>query len=220
MLPERLKATFINDVSSEFLSDLIALLKGVYPEAHRQIYSQYDFPEAHDALGVNRRAMIEGSLRELSQRYPHMNATVRQNRKRTQNYTEVRSGRVILTTSCLHYPQSPLRLADFRTRLVRRLQYSIKEIQEDSVVEGGAVFAVIAHGPQAGERLRLDWKELGFAFAGFPTIDGQSWEAQIDLMKAYGHSSSAEDAETENIEDRISPTIRRKRDQERPETGG
>jgi hypothetical protein len=198
---------FLEDVPLDFLADSVAMLQYLYPEAYRTTYDRFGFPEAHDALGVDRRAMVEGAIRELAGRYPQIQARVLKNHRKTQNYTELRCGRVVITISCLHYPQSRLRPAEFRAQRTLSMQRSISQIQPDLVSETVTVFAVLAHGPKSDTPPHLDWQNLGFAFAGFPTEDCLHWQAQIELMNSFRRSTEADGVEV--IEDRTMPIIRR-----------
>lgn len=219
MSPSELKAMFLKDVPEPFLSDVVALYRSAYAEAFKQEYRRFAFSEAHDVLGHNRRAIIEGSIRDIAARYPQMKAGVYQNKRRTQYYTEIRSGCTVLTVSCLPYPQSQLRKADFRAQYSRTLQHSIGTIQEDTVMADGAVFAVLAHGPLTVNGLKLDWSQLGFAFVGFPTSNFKSWEGKIEMMSAYGRPLATEGAAEENITADFMPRIRRDQDTGKSETG-
>lgn len=220
MIPKQVQDIFLEDVPAGFLYDYVALIERAFPEAYKVEYQRHSPPEAHDTLGVNRRALIQESLREIvAARYPGMVATVEQNHRKTQNYTEIRSGRVILTSSCLPFPKAQLRRADFRSQLTRTMQHTIAAIREDRVMLDGAVFAVLVHGPRtseedtldwSGERPKLDWSSAGFAFAGFPTTDFRSWAAQIELLHAYSRSDVAKGADVERIEDQIKLGVRRK----------
>ena len=216
MPPEQLRSIFLEDVPHEFLSDLIARLRWIYPQTHRRVYSDFPPPEAHDALGVYRRAMIESSLRELASKYPQIDANVYRNHRKTQNYTELRAGRVVFTESCLHFPQSPVRHADFRAMKSRTLQHSFECIQPDTAIDDGAVFAILGHGPKPGKMFLRDWSNLGFAFVGFPTIDCEAWEFRIELMEAFGRPVVEQ---TERIQDRVTSTIRARRSAKKSVSG-
>lgn len=219
LTPNELKAIFLKDVPTAFLSDVVMLYRAAYAEAFKQEYRRFAPSEAHDVLGHNRRAIIEGSLRDIVARHHGMKASVQQNRRGTQSYTEIRSGQVVLTESCLPYPQSQLRQADFRGQYARTLQHSIGTIQEDTVIEDGAVFAVLVHGPQMAEGLKLDWVQLGYAFAGFPTTNFRSWEGKIEMMTAYGRPLATESAAEEHITVDFMPKVRRDHGTGKSETG-
>ena len=231
MTPDQLKTAFLEDVPAGFLFDYVALVERAFPEAYKEEYRRRSWPEAHDALGVNRRAMIQESLREIVARYPGMVATVEHNRKKSQYYTEIRSGRVVMTSSCIPFPTAQLKPADFRNQLARTMQHTIPMILEDRVMPNGAVFAVLVHGPQGSEgdtpnwtdeRPKLDWSQVGFAFAGFPTADSRSWVTRIELLKTYSRPPLAQDADVENIQDRVTPNLRTKpaKAEGKDETGG
>lgn len=209
MAPEQIKAAYREDVSDGFLMDWYALVQKAYPDAYKETYGRFLPRQAHDALGINRRAIIEEGLLDIVRRHPGITARETQNKKRTHNYVEVRAGRVVMTESMLPYRNVPLRSADFRAEQALTLQHTIKEIREDLVVEDGAVFAVLAHGPQMTERLKLDWSQNGFAFVGFPTLKGRPWYATIDLDTEFSVRVATRAAGIEAIPNQLNPRIRK-----------
>jgi len=216
---EELLTIFAEDVPPGYMRDMINLLSASYPRSYTEAYGMFGPNEAHDVLGMIRRARIEEGSREIAARYPNMIATVQTNRKRSQYYTEIRSGRVVMTTSCLTYPQSALRRAEFRKELNLRGQLVLDGFEDERQHKPGTVFAVIAHGPQniprdddapwEGELPKLDWSGLGFAFAGFPDGVGY-WAARMDLLAGVGVSVDTRSVEAEEIEDRIDLQLRSK----------
>ncbi len=206
LTPKKQKQIFHEQVTEEFILDWYALIEDAYPTALRQTYGMYSPFEAHDMVGHHRRAIIEGSLREMTRRHPGVEATPNRNKRETQNYTEVRIGsRVVLTQSALPFPNAHLRPADFRSQYARTLQYALPGIREDTVIEDDAVFAVLAHGPETD-----DWSKLGFAFVGFPSANFRHWIGEIDLIKEYTGKLAARKAAVMDIPDQAKPTIRRK----------
>lgn len=209
MTPDNLKAVYREHISDGFLLDWYSLIQKAYPEAYKYAYGTYLPRQAHDVLGIHRRAIIEESLIDIVRRHPGMSVHERKNKKNSHNYVEVRAGRVVMTESALPYRNVPLRPADFRNQYALTLQHTLREIREDLVIEDGAVFAALIHGPQMNEQLQLDWSQCGFLFVGFPSMKCRSWLATIDLVPEFGVRAATRSVEAEKIEDQLKPRIRR-----------
>jgi len=92
---EELLTIFAEDVPPGYMRDMINLLSASYPRSYTEAYGMFGPNEAHDVLGMIRRARIEEGSREIAARYPNMIATVQTNRKRSQYYiglTQLRPG--------------------------------------------------------------------------------------------------------------------------------
>jgi len=209
LIPDKLLTVFREHVPDAFLLDWYALIQKAYPEAYKYAYGNYLPRQAEGVLGVHRRAVIEESLIDIVRRYPGMKVYERKSKRNSHNYVEVRAGRVVMTESRLQYRNLQLRSADFRDQYALTLQHTLKEIREDMVIEDGAVFAALIHGPQMNERLQLDWSQCGFQFVGFPSIKFRSWLATMDLVPEFGVRAATRSVEAEKIENNLQPRIRR-----------
>lgn len=218
MTREELLAIFAEDVPPGFLRDMVAMLHRVYPESYHEQYSRRSPYEARDTLGINRRADIEGYIREIAARYPGVTTYVRTNRKLSQYYTEIQCGRVVMTQSRLAYQWNVVRPAGFRSELNICGQLPLEGFEDERYHEPGTIYAVLAHGPQVAVRdekvtfeggpPQLDWSDLGFAFVGFPGEEMRSWAARIDLLASVGRTVDRNDIE--QIDDRIALQLRPK----------
>lgn len=209
-----MKQLFRANVPDEFLFDWVALLRQMYMESFTTVYGEHKPPEAHDLVGHTRRALIERHFRSLARDQIVMTADTFLNAQKTQYFTEARAGNIVMTQSCLRFLGQTPRHADFRAEYARTRQHTFDEIIPDEVLEEGAVFAILVHGPMPN-----NWRVPAFAYAAFPSDDCRRWVGQIELLHAFSPQVVTQGAAPEIIEDQANPNLLPQKEEREEEDG-
>lgn len=197
-----LKQLLRDSFPEEFLRGTVDVLYAAYRGAVTECRERYTVEVAHDVRGHVQRATFEQAWRELAAQTSDVSARVLRNPRGTSFFTEVRSGRVVLTASAVTSPGAVPRDARFRkNRAFGNQGVLIGENPAPS--DDDEVFAVLLHGP--AERFP---GILSFAGMAVPSPDFDAYLGHLDLFEVCPDVVRKNTPE-EIIEDMAWPKLRR-----------
>lgn len=161
---------FFAEYTKDFLRDTLNMLLYAYPKSHDDCRSGRAEPEVRDLYAHMLRAEIEGQLRQIAREHG-IAATVETNSKRSQRYTLLSSGAVLLTASAVEATTKIARPAVFRATYARTGELKLWGEEPPS---SNALYGIIQHGPDTMNRA-----QLGFATVVFPD---ESYSEQVDRI--------------------------------------
>ena len=170
---------FDNYVTPAFMHDTCKMVIGAYKQAFEYCESLFALQEAHDALPIVRRGLIEQNWRALANRSQGIKGTARTNKKRTNYHTHISAGPVILTESTVDSPSTIVKQADFRLSYAGAEQQLVLGDLVDST-QGSHLFAILLHGAHPKERTLP-----GFIHIVFPAADCNSYIDRINLLDRF-----------------------------------
>lgn len=204
----------LQDIPIDFLNQFVfEKLPEAYIEARRISNSSFAAPEAKVILPYNRRAKAEEYFRMTANSYPEMLVTTEKNFAKNNSFTQVRSGRIVMTISAVNTPREVVVGARFRETLAQEghFQYglftSISEQQAPSQT-GDAYYAILLH-----SKVSKNGDNSYFARIVFPSKDCKQYVTNIDLFKFLQlHGTGIKPAIEEKIQDRVEPALKLKVD--------
>lgn len=132
-----------------FLRDVLQCVVKGWNDADQKTRDEFDEPERHDLFPHHRRAIIERELRGVAKRHG-LTGSPQKNRRKTSSFTQLVSGRVILTASAVREPDEIVRYADFRLTFARNSQLCLFG-EPEPVLPNAPLYALVLHGPGAVE---------------------------------------------------------------------
>ncbi|GIK17522.1 MAG: hypothetical protein BroJett003_24860 [Planctomycetota bacterium] len=148
-LPHDPVSLFCEQVSESFLEDVVRCFVTTWRDADQKAREWFPEPERHDLQPHLRRAMLECELRGVATRHG-LSASSTKNSKGTASFTQVVSGRVIITASAVPEPNDIVRHAEFRFTFARSNQLSLFG-EPAPAIPDSPLYALILHGPGATE---------------------------------------------------------------------
>lgn len=176
----RLRQAFFDNVPDGFLLDSGRAIISAYRTAHVRCEELFEASEAHDALPIVRRGLIEQDWRSIARRHAGVRADAVPNVARTSYHTTVTCGAVTLTQSAVPHPQAIVREARFREGYAETLQYTLFPNVEEKFVESDALYGVLLHGPHPKDR-----SIPGFIHVAFPAADWSYYVDRIDILGRF-----------------------------------
>jgi len=173
-----LERKFFDAFPDRFLGSLIRLLAHNYKTTHDRC-KEYPHSEAHDLRPHLRRAEIERDVRDLTTRYPDIQADAEANRRGTSFYTLVSSNRIVLTLSAVAHPNILVRRACFRETYAQSSQLEMFTTRREPP-PGAKIYALLLHGPD-----RKDPSRPAFMHIAFPDARLRKYLHSIDLFARY-----------------------------------
>lgn len=162
-------------VQSDFVKMLFEML-GKAPE----VASAFDPPERHDVIGHIRQALVNQGLRAVARRHS-LEAEPIKNVAKNSFHTEVRVGRVLLTTAQVQSPSQVVREALYRDTLAELAQGSFFDKPKPS--KDALLYAILLWGvhknlPTAPAFAHIQFPASSFVYVGggvdlfrkFPTV--------------------------------------------------
>lgn len=186
-----------SEVPMEFLTSWTCSLDNVYQETKSHTSSYYADHVAEDILPYIRRAKAEELLCNTANQYK-IKVSIEKNSAKNWNYTQVRSGKILMTTSYVDAPNKIVRAARFRETLAEN-QYKLFIPIDDQ--EGDSYYAILLHGGLA---------QSYFARIAFPSPDCQRYIENIDLFKFCNINKISITSSEEKIKDESTPQLRAK----------
>jgi hypothetical protein len=167
---------FLAQYPKDFLRDALSMLLHTYPSSHDDCGSGRAEPEVRDLYPHMRRAAVEGQLRQIAKEHG-ITATVETNCKKSQNYTLLSSGNVLLTASAVENPNKIARPAVYRETYARTGE--LKLFGEEPPTTD-TLYAILQHGPDPVNRAQLD-----FAYVVFPDESYSQQVTRINLLEMF-----------------------------------
>ena len=166
-------------VAQAFLHNTCKMVIEAYENAFEDCESRFDRPEAHDALPILRRALIEQNWRALANRFQGIRGTARTNKTESNYHTRISAGPVILTESAVDSPSAIVRQAGFRLSYAGAEQQLVLGNLVDST-QGSNLFAILIHGAHPKNP-----SLPGFIHIVFPAADCNSYIDRINLLDRF-----------------------------------
>lgn len=203
-----------SQVPAAFVNELQRLLPKIYQESFASCFHEaaWDEPEARDLVGHVRRAIVEAQVRRLAKKAGII-ATPLKNRRKTASHTLVRAGRIVFTVSAISREARMARAAHFRKQhaavnhIFTQPTLAGLDIEPPELFEAGEIYAILFHGPSAGNP-----KELGFACFGFPDSESRRADIRFSLIEVSRAQTGTEVAPVAEI-DNVTPKWKRKQGQ-------
>ena len=198
----------LNDIPIKFLKSMVyEILPEAYRQARQLTYSNYAKPEAKVMLPYNRRAKAEELFRAKAMGFPEMRVRVKDNFARNTYYTQVESGRILMTISAVNTPKDMVTAARFRETLARasHIQRGLfgPTDEELEVDNGNAYYAILLH-----SKVSCDDDSGYFARLAFPSRDCRRYVANIDLRYFLRIHDDMPVAIEEEIHDERDPILK------------
>jgi hypothetical protein len=175
-LAERYERLYDESIPPDLGREILRLLAKNFDRVRDFVELHWQGPEAHDLIGVVRRAYIEQDLRAVAGRTPGVTATFEQTGGGRSHYTAISAGRLVITASCTETPQAMPRSAEFRSHNAEALQLNFfrsnVKLADADVVYGILVYSGVG-------------RRLTFAALGFPDRDCDGWLHSVDLRRKY-----------------------------------
>ncbi len=178
----RYRTALLESAPAGFFSALIRAFQIQYRNSHEHVRGLYRKPEAHDALGTDRRSRLEEATRAVAERFG-ISCPAVMNRMNSSYHRELRMGSVILTQSCSH--DGDVRGAVFRKKLAE--QYNMFSITEEIDIEFEALMAedecaygIIIHGPHSD-----DPGQLLYMNVVFPHAEQDRYITRVNLLSEF-----------------------------------
>ena len=204
----------LQDVPIDFLMQFVFdRLPAAYKEARKISNASFAAPEAKVILPYNRRAKAEEYFRMTAKSYSEMNVTIEKNFAKNNSFTQIRSGRIVMTISAVNTPRELVGGARFRETLAQdpNVQYDLFiPVSEQQVPPptGDAYYAIFLHS-------KVSEKDDNYYFAqlAFPSKDCKRYVANINLFTfLHLHGSGFKPSVEEKIEDKSVPTLKQKKE--------
>ena len=197
----------LNDIPIQFLKSMVyETLPEAYKQARQLTYSNYAKPEAKVMLPYNRRAKAEELFRAKAMGFPEMRVRVKDNFARNTYYTQVESGRILMTISAVNTPKDMVTAARLETLArashIQRGLFGPTD-EELEVDNGNAYYAILLHSKVSGD----DDSEY-FARLAFPSGDCRRYVANIDLRYFLRIHDDMPVAIEEEIHDERDPILK------------
>jgi hypothetical protein len=162
-----------------------ALLRSIfenYAQSSEFCWANFSGPQAKNLSGYHRWAKIEDEWAGIAVRFTGRLTVETQSYKNgTGFYNEVTCGRVVLTQSCVAFPDEAPRRAQFRQTLAQSGQFSL--FTSNDVPADGYLYAVLIHGVDVLSERR---SRPAFARIEFPDQECRRFLAGgIDLFMRF-----------------------------------
>lgn len=198
----------LNDIPIEFLSTIVyETLPEAYKKARVITENYYASPEAKVILPYNRRAKAEEYFRDAARKFPELEVSVRKNDARNSFYTQIRSGRIVMTISAVNTPNEFVAAARFRETLAKAsfIQRGLFGPTEEELERplNGVYYAIILHSKVSGDN-----DDFYFAQLAFPSRNCKSYVQNIDLFKFLDAYAGKRFAAEEHVQDEIIPLLK------------
>lgn len=158
--------------------------------AFEDTYATHANTEAENALPYNRRAFLEGAMRDAAAMVPGVSSEVFKSPKSSWNHTEIRSGRVVLTASAVQTPCGLVEPSDFRTTLARDSQGVLWAEPGDEPDPDAPLYALLLHSRSVwadlSVRRQYGWL-LGSAYVAIPDPELKTYLHEVDLFERFPH---------------------------------
>ena len=207
-MSETLSGMFWDFVPREYLRRVLRMLFAAYRQAKASVDERHGPPEAYNLEPMEKRAIIEGQLRDLAVAFPELDAkTIHDRHTNWWNHTRLDCGRVSITQNATSEPEDVVRPSLFReVYAAKNPQKWLVGFEDDAPPPpspDSVLYGILVHGRDPCNR-----NELGFAMIRFPTPDLKDWhESRIDLFHEFPEIVAAEtrrsqtDVEEEQIDD-------------------
>lgn len=174
------------------------LLRGVFlahSAALEEGRASYAATELENVLPFNRRAKLEGYMRDAALMYPEVTSEVIKAPGSGWYHTELRNGPIVLTASAVQVPCGPVDPADFRLRLAANTlaaddgQFALwDEAKEDSALIEDSLYVLLLHSRSTWSN-NENWAEYGHlpgsAYVAFPSPDLKRYAHTINLFAKF-----------------------------------
>jgi len=161
-----LEHKFFSSFSQEFVADLLRLIAEQCKTSVIEC-AVYKPPFGKNLYPYVRRTKIEDKIEILTEAYTEVDSTTQKTRRGGVFYSELVSGKSILTVHKAAAPKAPVRKAVYRETLARHSQIGLFEAQKpvpsDAMLYGQFKYGVARRIPQA----------LAFAVVDFPDETGE-----------------------------------------------
>jgi hypothetical protein len=188
MTPEDLEQILFDDAPQELFERLLRGTFAAHKIAYEDTYGTHADTEAENALPYNRRAHLEGAMRDAAAMVPGVSSRVVRSSRSSWNHTELRSGRVVITASTVQSPCGLVEPSEFRTTLARSSQGVLWPEPGDVPGDTTPLYALFLHGRSVWAR-REDkekyGKLLGSAYIALPAPDLRSYVHEINLFDLF-----------------------------------
>lgn len=201
---------FVSALPFNFLAALRNDLPQIYREAHEH-FAQDPLLEGPDAGAViphYRRALFETRFRRAAAE-AGLEASVRDNSRRTSQYSIVRSGNFVMTASYVNERSSTVRAAEFRSdfaglnKLLSQMSFEGMEAEDESrQMDGETIYCILLHGPNPDDKT-----QPGFMTWAFPHHTSKGWVAEYEFVDVY---EAAEQKQKLVQKDGAIPTLKNK----------
>lgn len=188
MTSDELEHLLFANVPLELFGRLLRAAFAAHAIAFEDTYSAYAETEAENVVPYNRRALLEGGMRDAAAMVPGVTAQVVKGPKSNWNHTELRSGIVVITASAVQVPCGVVEPSEFRTTLARSAQGVLWPEPGDDPDPYAPLYALFLHS-------RSQWvqkkdkeqygKLLGSAYIALPAPDLKSYVHEINLFERF-----------------------------------
>jgi hypothetical protein len=142
--------------------------------------------EAENLRPYEKRAKIEGYLRDIADLFAGVTAEVVKAEGSNWNHTEVRAGPVVLTANSVQTPCAPVDRAEFRMTLARDAQGVL--FPDERLTDSSPLYVLLLHSKSKWESVdeRRKFGHLpGSAYLAFPSADLSRYIHEINLFDLF-----------------------------------
>lgn len=174
---------FLEHIPLKYLHSVLRALYDCYEAADEACDTVFERPEKVNIRPFYRRAMIEGSLREIARSFPEVTAEARRSPKSGWNHTIVTCGRAAFTQNSASHPDEVVRPSAFRLLYAGRdkQRYLFPDLEEKESPRDSIVYGILIHGQSTNSPIFP-----AFARIVFPKEDLNSyWPGDVDLFAQF-----------------------------------
>jgi hypothetical protein len=150
--------------------------------------SRFAHPEAVNIQPFDKRARIEGYLRDVAEPFPGVTAHVAREPEHNWWYhTEIHAGPVILTANSVPVPCAPVDRAEFRSALAR-VNWQLSLLDDEPPADDAPLYALYLHSKFRSEDPDeyAKYKHLpGSAYLAFPDAQLEGYVHTINLFDTF-----------------------------------
>jgi hypothetical protein len=175
---------FFRHVPEEFCRRLLQAVYMAHDLAWKDCESTFAATEAVNVRPIYRRGKLEGYMRNVAERFPHMSSkVVREPERNPWYHTEIIAGVVVLTANTVPEPCALVDKAIFRETLAR-VNVQLSLLDPEPPTEDLSLYALLLHSRsrwQTPDEARKYGHLPGSAYIAFPnhTLDGYVHEINL-----------------------------------------
>lgn len=191
MTPTEIEQTLFRHMPEDFLRRLVRATFMAYRLSHSECLARYAPTEAINVQPFDRRARIEGYIRDVADAVGLHAEVVRVPDDNWWFHTEVHAGPVVLTANSVSVPCGPVREARFRSTLARLNDLTLWEEPESN----DALYVLFLHSRFKSEdpEEQKKYRDLpGSAYLAFPARDLSVYIHELNLFARYQDVVAAE----------------------------